>query len=146
MIGGPPKPGFVIRYLYDWSMPGEPAPGTVEKERPAVIILAVTKGPNRTLVRVAPVTHRAPDRPEHAVELPLRTKARLGLDGERSWVILDHMNEFVWPGPDVRPVPGHEPATIYYGPLPPALFDHIKRRLLGLLRQGRMLARLRDES
>lgn len=144
MIGGAPKPGFVIRYLYDWSMPGAPVPAAAQKERPAVIILTVTKREARTLVRVAPITHRLPDRPDRAVELPQRTKARLGLDGERSWVILDHMNEFVWPGPDVRPVPGQEPATIYYGPLPPALYDEIKRRLLGLLRQGRVLARLRD--
>jgi hypothetical protein len=143
VIGGPPKPGFVIRYLYDWSTPGEDAPAAGEKERPAVIILAVTKSRDRTVVRVAPITHRAPDRPDRAMELPQRTKARLGLDGERSWVILDHMNEFVWPGPDVRPVPGQAPATIYYGPLPPALYDEIKRRLLGLLRQGRVLARLR---
>jgi hypothetical protein len=144
VIGGPPKPGFVIRYLYDWSTPGETVATSAEKERPAVIILAIMKGPNGTMVRVAPITHRAPDRAERAVELPQRTKARLGLDGERSWVILDHMNEFVWPGPDIRPVPGQEPATIYYGPLPPALYEDIKHRLLGLLRQGRVLARLRE--
>lgn len=144
MIGGSPKPGFVTRYLYDWSTPGEAVPAAAEKERPAVIILTVTKSDARTVVRVAPITHRPPDRPDRAVEVPQRTKARLGLDGERSWVILDHTNEFVWPGPDVRPVPGQEPATIYYGPLPPALYDDIKRKLLGLLRQGRVLARLRD--
>lgn len=143
MISVPPKPGFVIRYVYDWSTPGEPAPAA-EKKRPAVIILTVTKSDARTLVRVAPITHLMPAQPDRAVEVLQRTKARLGLGTERSWVILDHMNEFLWPGPDVRLVPGQDPATIYYGPLPPALYDDIKRRLLGLLRQGRALARLRD--
>lgn len=144
MIGGPPKPGFVIRYVYDWSSPYEPAPPAAEKERPAVIILAVMKSAGRILVRVAPITHRPPDDEGRAVEIPTPTKKRLGLDGERSWVILDHTNEFIWPGPDVRPVPGREPATIYYGPLPPALYETIKGKLLGLLRGGRVRALLRD--
>jgi hypothetical protein len=42
----------------------------------------------------------------HAMEILPLTKARLGSYDTRSWVILDHANEFVWPGPDVRPVPG----------------------------------------
>lgn len=88
MISEPPKPGFVIRYVYDWSTPGEPAPAA-EKERPAVIILTVTKSDARTLVRVAPITHLMPDQPDRAVEVPQRRQARLGLDSERSWVILD---------------------------------------------------------
>jgi hypothetical protein len=144
LIGGPPKPGFVIRYLYDWSLPGEVAPPSAEKNRPAVIVLAVMKGAGRILVRVAPITHRPPDDMACAMEIPPLTKTRLGLDGARSWVILDHANEFVWPGPDVRPVPGREPATIYYGPLPPVFYDAMKRKLLGLLRLGRARARIRE--
>jgi mRNA-degrading endonuclease toxin of MazEF toxin-antitoxin module len=84
LIGGPPKPGFVIRYLYDWSLPGEAASALTEKERPAVIILAVTKSADRILVRVAPITHRPPDDMTRAMEVPAQTKARLGLDGARS--------------------------------------------------------------
>ena len=145
MIGGPPKPGFVIRYLYDWSTQEFAAPPSAEKERPAVIILAVMKSANRILVRVAPITHRPPDDMARAMEIPALTKARLGLDGERSWVILDHANEFVWPGPDVRPVPGRDPVSIYYGPLPPAFYDAMKLKLLGLLRLGRARARIRGQ-
>lgn len=145
MIGGPPRPGFVIRYLYDWATPGEVAPPSAEKERPAVIILTVARRDDRIVVRVAPITHRPPAAADRAMEIPPSTKARLGLDGERSWVILDHANEFVWPGPDVRPVPGREPATITYGPLPPAFYAAMKQRLLDLLRRGRVQARLRGE-
>ena len=145
MIGGPPKPGFVIRYLYDWSTEALVAPVTAEKERPAVIILSVMKSADRILVRVAPITHRQPDDLSRAIEIPALTKARLGLDGQRSWVILHHANEFIWPGPDVRPVPGRKPATIYYGPLPPAFYDAMKLKLLGLLRLGRARARIREQ-
>jgi hypothetical protein len=145
LIGGPPKAGFVIRYLYDWSTEGLSASHPAEKERPAVIILTVTKSADRIMVRVAPITHREPEDMARAMEIPQLTKARLGLDGQRSWVILDHANEFVWPGPDVRPVPGRDPATIYYGPLPPAFYDAMKLKLLGLLRLGRARARIREQ-
>jgi hypothetical protein len=109
VIGGEPKVGYVLRYVYDWG----PEAGTgSDKERPAVIVLTVRRADGKMLVRVAPVTHRAPDDPARALELPRATKQRLGLDDDRSWVILDHANEFQWPGPDVRPVPGALPATI----------------------------------
>ena len=144
MIGGPPRLGWVLRYSYDWTDRNEEGSPAFEKERPVVIVLSVARttrpqgatGPEqeRWLVRVAPITHRPPAEPTRAVEIPRLTKERLGLDGECSWIVLDHANEFIWPGPDVRPVPGRDPATIYYGPLPPALFDTARRVLLGLLK------------
>jgi hypothetical protein len=57
LIGGPPKLGFVIHYLYDWSILGEAAPPSAEKERPAVVILAIMKSADRVLERVTPITH-----------------------------------------------------------------------------------------
>ena len=36
------------------------------------------------------------------IELPQQTKTRLGLDDERSWVIVSEANDFAWPGPDLR--------------------------------------------
>jgi hypothetical protein len=142
MIGGAPRIGWVLRYSYDWSdrKEGNPAP-SIEKERPAVVVLSATRNiadEEMWLVRVAPITRRTPDDPSRAVEIPHPTIQRLGLDGARSWIILDHANEFIWPGPDVRPVPGREPTTIYYGALPPALFDKVRRMLLGLLK-GRLV-------
>jgi hypothetical protein len=67
--------------------------------------------------------------------LPIETKRRLGLDAERSWIVLSEGNEFLWPGPDVRPVPGADPASIAYGFLPPRLFDLVLRRFLALARE-----------
>lgn len=144
MIGGPPRPGWVVRYEYDWGEAHSGETGASIKERPAVIILSVARTEGITLVRVVPITHRMPDESERAVELPLATKQRLGLDAERSWIVLDHANEFAWPGPDLRPVPGRTPPTIYYGPLPPALFAGVKQALLRLLKAGRVRTRLRS--
>jgi hypothetical protein len=145
LIGGPPKPGIVTRYLYDWSVPGEVSPPWAGKERPAVIVLMVMRSADRFVVRVAPITHRQPQDMARAMEIPPATKLRFGLDGERSWVILDYANEFVWPSPDVRPVPGRDPVSIYYGPASPAFYSALKQKLLGLLRPGRARARIRGQ-
>lgn len=80
-----------------------------------------------------------------AVEIPPRVKARLRLDSERSWVVLSEWNEFVWPGPDLRRVPGGDEATVAYGVLPPNLFDSIRDRFLTLVRSQRSTRVLRSE-
>jgi hypothetical protein len=54
------------------------------------------------------------------------TKQRLGLDAERSWVMLTEANRFVWPGPDLRmKEPSGGPESMAYGLLPRALFKEI---------------------
>jgi hypothetical protein len=37
---------------------------------------------------------------------------------------------FVWPGPDLRPVPGRDESTVLYGALPPKFFAHVRDRFL----------------
>ena len=76
------------------------------------------------IVRVLPVTHTPPSDPADAIEIPAATKRRLGLDDDRSQIVVTESNSFVWPGPDVRPV---DSENGYHGPLPPALFDQVKR-------------------
>jgi hypothetical protein len=51
-------------------------------------------------------------------------------------MILDEFNEFVWPGFDLRNVPG-KPSRYDYGFLPPALFAKIITRVLELHRAGK---------
>jgi hypothetical protein len=63
------------------------------------------------------------------VEIPAATKNRLGLDGERSWVVLTEANDFIWPGPDLRPIPGSDPSSIAYGFLPPRFVRVLKEQL-----------------
>lgn len=81
---------------------------------------------------VVPITHRPPEDPASAVELPATTKGRLGLDGDRSWVVLSEGNEFYSPGPDLRPVPGSQPSSVVYGALPPRLVEMLRQRFLAL--------------
>ena len=69
MIGGPLRPGWLLRYVYDWSDAQEQ--GTPVKDRPAVIVLTVTRQDGRIMVRVVPVTHRRPDDLSRAVEIPV---------------------------------------------------------------------------
>ncbi len=67
--------------------------------------------------------------PEDAIELPTATKTRLGLDDERSWVVVSEVNRFVWPGPDLAPVPG-DPRRFDYGFLPPRFFKKITSQIV----------------
>jgi 4a-hydroxytetrahydrobiopterin dehydratase len=96
-----------------------------------VIVLSVSDGEAGQLVTVAPITHSLPSEPDCAIEIPPRVKARLGLDDARSWIVLDEVNRFIWPGYDLRPVPG-APGQFAYGFIPPKLYDQCIARLRAL--------------
>ena len=85
-----------------------------------------------------PVTHTAPRDPEVGIEIPPGVKRHLGLDGERSWVILDEVNSFLWPAFDLRPIPGTGPACVDSGVLPGRFFDRVRESFVGLYRQRRV--------
>jgi len=107
-----PKPGLVIRYAYLWESEARQGREEGTKDRPCAIVLAVLREGDHPIVRVLPVTHTPPANSADALEIPFATKERLGLDGERSWVVLSEANDVIWPGPDVRPVPGRDPGTV----------------------------------
>lgn len=139
-----PTPGLVIGYAYLWR--DEALAGREEgrKDRPCVIILSVENKDGQVVVTVAPITHSPPARPESVVEIPSATKARLGLDAARSWVVAADLNRFVWPGVDLRPI--RRGATEYaYGLLPAALYREIRDKVLALAKAGRAAATMRDE-
>jgi hypothetical protein len=75
--------------------------------------------------------------PESAFRLPSAVCRHLGLDDEPSWVVVDEINEFTWPGYDLRPVPGR-PGHYSYGFLPPKLLFEIIERMR-TLRAKRLL-------
>lgn len=87
-----------MRYAYLWRT--EFLRGREEgvKDRPCALLLALAD----EWVVVLPITHRPPSDPAHGVEIPAATKRRLGLDDERSWIIVSKANCFVRPGPDLR--------------------------------------------
>jgi hypothetical protein len=132
-----PVPGLVVRYSFLWHREHLEGREEGQKDRPCAIIAAIgTKEPGETRVLVLPITHNLPDDLRLAIELPPGVKERLGLDTERSWIIISEWNEFLWPGPDLRPVPGADRTTIAYGFLPPGLFRIVRERFLALARQG----------
>ena len=137
-----PQPGLVISYAYLWQR--EAAQGRDEgtKYRPAVVVLAVeSDDAHGETVLVAPITHREPENPSAAVETPPQTKRRLGLDAERSWIIVSEVNRFEWPGPDLLPV---APGRWVYGHLPAGLFRIVRDRLLAIASR-RKLSQVRRE-
>ena len=83
-----------------------------------------------------PITHRAPQALDEGVELPPAVKTRLGLNHERSWIIVSEGNDFIWPGPDLRPLAGQGPESVVYGFLPPRLFRVIRSRFLARAQTG----------
>jgi hypothetical protein len=93
------------------------------------IILVLLREGEHPIVRVLPVTHTPPVDPADALEIPHPTKQRLGLDSERSWVMLGEANDFIWPGPDLRPAVNGDPASVAYGMLPPGFMAVLRGRL-----------------
>jgi hypothetical protein len=138
-----PAPGLVIRYSYLWQREHEQGREEGVKDRPCAIIFAIVDDDGDTRVTVLPVTHGPPQDPNVAVEIPLETKRRLHLDTGRSWIVLDEGNEFIWPGPDLRPLPGADISTVAYGFLPPRFFDAVrtKFRVLAELRRAHLVPR-----
>lgn len=130
-----PVPGLVIHYSYLWSH--EAAAGREEggKDRPSAVLLATQRRGGDTVVVALPVTHTPPGDPTLAVEIPAAVKRKLGLDAERSWIILSELNRFAWPGPDLRPLPGG--STRYaYGLLPEALYETVRTKWLAAHDRG----------
>ena len=132
-----PQAGLVIRYSYLWQ--SEAAAGREEgvKDRPCAVILVVEGVEGESKVYVLPITHSPPHDPDDAVELPLATKTRLGLDSDRSWIVVSEGNAFVWPGPDLRRLPNRGPESTAYGFLPGALLQRVRTLFLNRIRDRR---------
>jgi hypothetical protein len=140
-----PVPGLVIRYSYLWA--SEHARGQEEgvKDRPCAVVLAATDEAGDQIVTVLPISHTPPSNPLLAVEIPTATKRRLGLDDDRSWVVLTEANRFVWPGPDLRPLQPGDAASAAYGPLPYGLFEDIRLKFIAALKARKASAVPRTE-
>lgn len=140
-----PVPGLVIRYSYLWRSEYVEGREEANKDRPCAIVAAVRNAAGGPQVLVLPITHTSPDASTVGVEIPAFVKKRLGLDDERSWIVVSEYNDFSWPGPDLRPAPGGGDASIAYGVLPASLFETVRRALLDLHAAGRVKAVKRTE-
>jgi hypothetical protein len=124
-----PEPGLVIRYSFLWREQAARGQEEGEKDRPCAVVVTTTNDQGDTVLIVLPITHTPPRDPNLAVEIPAATKARLGLDDERSWVVVTDANRFIWPGPDLRPLKPGDTSSVAYGYLPAKLFNEVRDKL-----------------
>lgn len=123
-----PEQGLVIRYSYLWRREDRKGRAEGLKDRPCLIML-VERLEAGLRVMVAPITHSEPEPEDIAVGMPAPVRANLGLDADAQWVVLDEVNQFIWPGFDLRPLPRNA-GRPDYGYLPPKLFDRLRDRLI----------------
>ena len=127
-----PEPGLVINYSYLWHYERETGQEEGRKDRPSVIVLCVEGDQDgATIVTVLPITHRRPENPNWAVEIPASVRRHLGLDHAPSWIVVAEGNEFIWPGYDLRQRPG---GSYAFGFLPPRLFKRVQDAFVALHR------------
>ena len=101
-----------------------------------MVVVARIEEPAGPLILVAPVTHTAPEKSDDAVEIPPNVKKQLGLDKDRSWIMVTELNRFIWPGPDIRP--RLETSAPFYDALPDWLFERVRSAVLQQSSRGRL--------
>jgi hypothetical protein len=129
--------GLVLRYAFLWREEAAAGREEASKDRPCAVILVVRDDAGEEVVTVLPISHSPPADPELAVEVPAETKRRLGLDDDRSWIVLTDANRFVWPGPDLRPRLRGDMASVAHGLLPRGLMEEVRRRFIAAVRRRR---------
>ena len=140
-----PVPGLVIRYAYLWLEEHRAGREEGVKDRPCAVVLVTEDDEGDKLVTVLPVTHSPPGDARFALEIPAGTKARLGLDDSRSWIVLTEANRFLWPGPDLRPAITGDASSAAYGLLPRAFFLKLRERFVAVLKAGKAKAVARSD-
>lgn len=139
-IPAAPRVGAVIGYSYLCAAEADEGRTEGRKDRPAAIVMGRGDLGPAPIAYVLPVTHSppAPGETGRRMELPAAIKRQLGLDDQRSWIVLDELNVFAWPGFDLRPVPNADPPRCEYGILPSGFFDNLKVRMLALAAADRL--------
>jgi hypothetical protein len=135
----------VIRYAYLWRSEYQRGQEEGVKDRPCAVVLMTTTEEGDQVVTALPVTHTPPSNPDLAVEIPHAVKRRLGLDDDRSWVVLTEANRFTWPGPDVRMASRDDPASVLYGELPGNLLLQIRDKFIAAIETGTAVTVPRSE-
>ena len=130
MLPAKPEAGLVLRYAFLWRREAEQGRQEGAKDRPVVVVVLLADGEE---VIVAPITRKPPRAGEPAVALPARVRSHLGLDAEHLWISVATLNRFVWPGPDVRPIPKRSPKTAVYGHIPQVLLDRARSVIMAEL-------------
>lgn len=101
------------------------------------VVLTHLSEAGHALVYALPINHTAPQHREAGIEIPQATKRRLGLDSARSWIITTELNQFTWPGRDLRPTSS---GSYLYGYLP----EKLMRQVLDQVKQHARKKRLKN--
>ena len=132
-----PKPAQVIRYAYLWASEHDAGRDEGSKDRPVAVVVVVETVDGHPRVAVLPITHTPPGAASDAMEIPAAIKRLLNLDDDRSWIVLDELNIFRWPGPDLRPAHAAHPDTPLFGYLPAGFFRTVRDRAAANIRTGK---------
>ena len=138
-----PVPGLVIRYSFLWSREARTGATEGRKDRPCAIVVAIPKDEYRRHEGC----RRSGNAQRSSGSNDLSTASggsqnRFGAQSNSSWVCLDELNVFSWPGYDLRVISGTD--RIDYGHLPKSLFEAIRRGVLDLHRARRTKQIVRD--
>lgn len=93
---------------------------------------------------VAPFTTQPPRNPDAAVEAPEAVLRHLRLETDRAWIMCDEINEFTWPGFDLRVTPRTDALGVY-GYLPPKLYRRVRDAVASRFRAQRLARVPRDD-
>ena len=130
-----PESGLVIRYDYLWRNEARRGQQDGSKDRPCAIVIALeSKGGSDYRALVAAITHSEPASGD-GMEIPTKVKRHLGLDTERSWVILSELNEIDWSDPGIIPASKTQWA---YGFLPAAFAQDLRDRVRERIRAAKL--------
>lgn len=141
-IATPPEVGEVVPYWYLWRSEFDSGEESGRKLRPCAVVAAIKTSSGETRVALLPVTHAEPPASRRAVEIPALVKEKLGLDAERSWIVCDEANEFVWPGFDIAKTASGHPS---YGFLPRGLLAKVRSEFVAARQDGRLKSVERDD-
>ena len=126
-----PEPGEVLNYSYLWEYEYESGRDEGVKDRPVAVVLVTRPRDGIDQGHVVPLTTRPPTPDQLAIEVPAVIRRDLGLSDERSWIIITEWNRFAWPGWDIRPIAGREPA-VSYGYLPASFFIRVRDAIVAV--------------
>lgn len=92
-----PKAGLVVRYDFLWKDEANQGQEHGRKDRPCAIILTTSKNKDGSReVILCPLTHAPPAKDQHAVEMPAKVAAHLGLDPDKCWIKTHEINTLIW--------------------------------------------------
>jgi hypothetical protein len=131
-----PEPGLVVHFNYLWGREHDRGREEARYARPCAIVLSYRRATDgAVIVMLAPITHSPPQPGDEAIDIPPAVKRALGLDDQRSWIIIDEVNETAWPGFDLQP---NGNGDFSYGFIPPALFRRIRDGIATVIKARRL--------